>query len=128
MNLTIKVSVGELVDKISILQIKKEKIENKEKVKSINYELNYLNIYFNELLEENSELNTLFSKLKCVNFALWEIEDKIRILENNKIFNDEFIKLARSVYKTNDQRFEIKNQINQLFNSEIIEVKSYEKY
>lgn len=129
MNAEISVSIGELVDKITILKIKKKKIKDKNKLIKIVYELNLLENILSELLPKKSkEFTNLFNKLRETNNKLWEIEDDIRKLENNKDFSDEFIKLARSVYITNDYRFEIKNKINLISSSEIQEVKSYEKY
>lgn len=129
MNAKISVSIGELVDKITILQIKKKEIKDKKKLIKIEYELNLLENILSELLPKKSkEFTNLFNKLRETNNKLWEIEDDIRKLENKKDFSDEFIKLARSVYITNDYRFEIKNKINLTLSSEIQEVKSYEKY
>lgn len=129
MEIQVNISVGELVDKITILQIKKEKITNLEKINKVSYELELLENSFNSIKKSDSkELRDLINELKKINQKLWVIEDDIRLLEKNKNFESEFIKLARSVYITNDKRFDIKNKINKLFSSNVEEVKSYEKY
>ena len=129
MEIQINISVGELIDKITILQIKKEKIANLKKVKKVSYELELLENSLNSFeTSKTAELKNLMIELKKINQKLWKIEDDIRLLEKNKKFDDNFIKLARSVYITNDERFEVKNKINKLFSSEIEEVKSYEEY
>jgi len=129
MEIQINISVGELIDKITILQIKKEKIANLEKVKKVSYELELLEHSLNSFeTSKTDELKNLMTELKKINQKLWKIEDDIRLLEKNKKFDDNFIMLARSVYITNDERFEVKNKINKLFSSEIEEVKSYEQY
>tara|TARA_B100001057_G_C22606775_1_gene854993 strand:- start:459 stop:848 length:390 start_codon:yes stop_codon:yes gene_type:complete len=129
MEIQINISVGELIDKITILQIKKEKITNLEKVKKVTYELELLENSLNLFkARETEELKNLMNELKLINEKLWVIEDDIRLLEKNKKFESEFIELARSVYTTNDQRFEVKNKINKLFSSNVEEVKSYEEY
>ena len=126
MKIKADISVGELIDKISILEIKLEKISNPEKNKNIQIELDLLVSFYKKI--KNNELDEIKDKLKNTNLKLWNIEDEIRACEKNKDFGDNFIKLARSVYITNDQRFELKNSINELFSSEIKEVKSYESY
>ena len=129
MEIQINISVGELIDKITILQIKKEKITNLEKVEKVSYELELLENSLNSFKTgETEELKKLMNELKIINEKLWGIEDDIRLLEKNKKFESEFIELARSVYKTNDERFEVKNKINKLFSSNVEEVKSYEEY
>ena len=112
------ISIGELVDKITILEIKKNKLKN-SKLENVLKELNFLR----ELIEKNKIVITddLFSQLKEINLSLWNIEDQIRIKEKKKEFDNSFIELARSVYFTNDKRSEIKKIINQMFNSEITE-------
>lgn len=124
----IPVSLGELVDKITILEIKLEKIKNKQKNKNINFELKLLCEQLENLNLDKSEIQNLKELLLKINLELWEIEDQIRILEKKHEFGSKFIKLARLVYKKNDLRFETKNKINILFSSEVIEEKSYEKY
>jgi|TARA_B100000003_G_scaffold168930_1_gene155872 hypothetical protein len=121
----VPISIGELIDKITILEIKKDKLKNL-KLKNILNELSFLRA----VLEKNSIFipDEIFLQLKSINLTLWDIEDKIRIKEKNKEFDNEFIKLARSVYLNNDRRSETKKELNIMFNSEIIEEKSYEKY
>lgn len=129
MEVQINISVGELIDKITILQIKTEKITNLEKVKKVSYELQLLENILNSFEKSKiNELENLMIELKKINQKLWVIEDDIRLHEKNKKFDNNFIELARSVYITNDERFEIKNKINRLFSSDIEEVKSYEEY
>ena len=128
MKVSVPISLGELLDKISILEIKNKKILNESKILNIKKELNGLNKVLDELNINLSESNSLYNKLYKINLTLWGIEDSIRVLEKNEDFGDKFIELARAVYKTNDQRFEIKNDINKLFNSEYVEEKSYEDY
>lgn len=122
--INIPISIGELFDRISILKIKLEKIQNKEKLKNIKKELLLLN---NLLIDVDvSNIKYLITQLKETNLILWDTEDKIRIKERNFEFDEEFIQLARNVYITNDKRSEIKRKINLLTNSELIEEKSYE--
>lgn len=121
----IDVSVGEIVDKLSILEIKKNNISDRDKLVNINSEFEYLySIVFNDLLIDYED----FSGLVLINEELWKIENKIRIKERRKIFDSEFISLARSVYITNDKRSEIKKYINLKYGSIFTEEKSYEKY
>ena len=126
MEIRASISVGELVDKITILEIKLNKIKNPEKLQNIKNELKVLNEYFVKI--ENDQLNQLKNKLKDTNLKLWQIEDDIRVCEKNQDFSSSFINLARSVYITNDERFELKNSINEIYSSVIKEVKSYEGY
>ena len=129
MEILINISVGELIDKITILQIKKDKISDLEKVKKVSFELEILENSLNSFkTNKTNELKVLMDDLKEINQKLWTIEDDIRLLEKNKQFDKNFIDLARSGYITNDQRFEVKNKINKLFLSDIEEVKSYEEY
>ena len=123
--INVPISVGELIDKVSILEIKKDKLKNL-KLKNILKELSFLRA----VIEKNSILipDEIFLQLKSINLTLWDIEDKIRIKEKNKEFDNEFIELARSVYLNNDRRSETKKELNIMFNSGIIEEKSYEKY
>ena len=123
--INVPISVGELIDKITILEIKKDKLKNL-KLKNILKELSFLRA----VLEKNSIFipDEIYFQLKSINLKLWDIEDKIRIKEKNKEFDNEFIKLARSVYLNNDRRSETKKELNIMLNSEIIEEKSYEKY
>ena len=123
LNIVIPVSLGELIDKITILEIKKEHIQEAKKLKNINKELGSLKKI---LLDANLHIDSkLINQLKKVNNILWNIEDEIRIKENDKEFDNEFIKLARSVYKENDKRALIKEEINYTYNSELIEEKYY---
>jgi peptidoglycan hydrolase CwlO-like protein len=124
--ITCQISLGELVDKITILEIKSEKITDSAKLEHISKELNTLNKSLDEL--NLSGLTELKAGLKEVNGKLWVIEDDIREKERNSVFDDEFIQLARSVYVTNDERFRLKNTINTKFGSHINEVKSYKEY
>ena len=116
------------MDKITILEIKIEKITNEEKLKEVKLEQEYLKKIYDSVDKDRKILNNFKSELKKINSELWEIEDSIRILEIKKDFGDNFIQLARSVYFTNDERFEVKNKINIHFGSEISEQKQYEKY
>jgi hypothetical protein len=123
MSVSIPVSIGELWDKYSILEIKQEKIKDVDKLKYIKDELDYLEPFI-----KDNKFDELFNNLKQVNLNLWKIEDDIREKELKNQFDDHFIDLARMVYKTNDRRAEIKKEINNKFNSMIHEVKSYKKY
>ena len=124
---SIPVSVGEMIDKLSILQVKKNKIIDENKLEFINKEFELLYNLSSEYLN-NLEIELIYSKLILVNTNLWDIEDKLRILEKEKKFDTEFIALARKVYFTNDERFRLKNEINLLTSSEIREIKDYVKY
>jgi hypothetical protein len=117
----IPVSIGELYDKYTILQIKKEKINNIDKLAYITTELTHLQ----PLIDKFKLELELAEKIKNVNERLWEIEDNIRIKESKLEFDEEFIKLARLVYKTNDERYSIKAMINNIYNSAIQEIKDY---
>ena len=128
MLVNIPVSVGELFDKVSILEIKKKKIKNREHLKTIKYELNKLNLIIKKKRLNSRLIRTEFNKLKNINLRLWNIEDKKRKYEKNKNFDGNFIYLARKVYLLNDKRALIKLNINNLSGSQIKEVKSYEKY
>ena len=121
------VSLGELVDKISILHIKNINIKDEEKIKLIREELELLNQTLNKHINNNDIQNYLDSLIE-INSKLWVIEDDIRDCERNKKFDQTFIELARSVYFTNDKRSEVKLEINKKFGSKIIEVKSYKEY
>ena len=121
------ISLGELIDKISILVIKEKKITDEKKNNLIHEELTLLNKTLNEIINNNA-INNYLKQLIDVNSTLWKIEDEIRDCEKNKKFDQKFIELARSVYITNDRRAEIKLEINKKFGSKIVEVKSYKKY
>lgn len=119
MIIEIPVSIGEIVDKISILEIKQQKIKDEAKLRNVSLELTLLK-------EKISHLNIDYNSLKYTNSQLWDIEDRIRQKEKNQQFDSEFIDIARSVYQLNDRRAELKKQINLEFNSELQEEKSYE--
>ena len=121
------VSLGELVDKISILHIKNKNIKDDEKLKLIREELKLLTITLDRHLKKN-DIQEFLDALIKINSELWIIEDEIRDCERSKKFDEKFISLARSVYITNDKRSKIKLDINKKFGSEIVEVKSYEEY
>ena len=121
-----EVSAGELIDKITILEIKKEKIKNQEKLKEIIKELSSLSSTMVELIPDISKVEKLKHNLKEINLKLWDIEDGKRSAEKNKDFSKKFIELARNVYKFNDERAKIKLLINNELGSNIKEVKSYE--
>ena len=127
MIITTPVSLGELVDKISILHIKNNNIKDDEKLKLIREELKLLTITLDGHLKKN-DIQEFLDALIKINSELWIIEDQIRDCERSKKFDEKFISLARSVYITNDKRSEIKLDINKKFGSEIVEVKSYEEY
>jgi len=125
----VEVSIGEFLDKISILELKLLNITDKVKLVNIQREFYYLNPFCTELLETyGGELKSLYLKLSRINGDLWVIEDKLRELESEKRFDEEFVELARSVYFTNDKRAEVKKDINLLTGSELIEEKSYKDY
>ena len=128
MSIKIELSIGELLDKISILQIKAERIDDPSKVKNINKELDVLMSLWNDSPYSDTNLSSEINELKNINEALWDIEDKIRDKERNQLFDKDFIELARSVYFTNDKRAEIKRIINGKTGSELIEEKSYSDY
>ena len=121
------ISLGELVDKISILMIKKKNISDSIKLQHVNKELEFLQKTLKKYISED-EINEFLLKLVNINSKLWEIEDDIRECERKKSFDQTFIDLARSVYFTNDERAKVKNDINKTFGSELVEVKSYEEY
>lgn len=123
-----EISVGELLDKISILEIKQKNLKDNEKIKIVNKELESLNMTLKKEVTMTEEIQSLYQDLKKINSILWDIEDGKRDCERNKDFGDKFIELARSVYIENDNRSKIKNKINQLSGSNISEVKSYDKY
>ncbi len=122
------VSVGEVFDKITILEIKRECIKSQAKLVHVNNELERLISLIKGNIENNDTLNKLVDELKTINKKLWNIEDEIRICEKNSNFGNEFVQLARDVYFTNDRRAAIKFEINDLMGSTLVEVKSYEEY
>ena len=121
-----EISAGELIDKITILEIKKAKISNEDKLSEIKKELSSLNLTFKKFITEEAIILKQKEELKKINLKLWNIEDGKRMAEKNKKFDDTFIELARNVYKLNDQRAKIKLEINKILGSNIKEVKSYE--
>jgi hypothetical protein len=125
----IEVSNGEILDKITILVIKSKMITDPVKLKNINNELDELKPFLDVVgYESNSTVNSLVKELESVNEKLWNVEDKLRDKERSKQFDDEFIKLARDVYFTNDERARIKKHLNEVTNSKLVEEKSYQKY
>lgn len=128
MTLTIQVGAGEFLDKYSILEIKSGKITDPEKLNNVLKEKNILTDDFNNMVHSNAVVAKLYSELLNINNLLWEVEDKLRILEKDKDFSDTFINLARLVYNYNDLRADIKKRINITAGSEIIEEKFYIKY
>ena len=124
----VEVSVGELLDKISILEIKKEKIKDPEKLKFINDEYNVLKTQLNQNIKTDEKLKTLFKSLKEINSKLWVIEDDKRLCEKNSDFTEKFIKLSRDVHFLNDDRAKIKLEMNEHAGSTIREIKEYTKY
>ena len=120
-----EISAGELVDKITILEIKKKKIKDQEKLAEVDKELISLNNTFQKNISQNADLKNMIKDLKEINLKLWDIEDGKREAEKNKKFDNKFIELARNVYKLNDERAKIKLKINQFLGSNIKDVKSY---
>ena len=123
-----EISAGELLDKISILEIKLEKIKNKANQEKINKEYKILKKVQNSSIEVTEKLKALFKKIKEVNQNLWDIEDKLRFCEKNKDFGKNFIELARAVYFNNTKRANIKSEINKILGSNIKEIKQYSNY
>jgi len=124
----IPISPGELLDKITILQIKAERISDPAKVANVTTELEMLEEVWREAVSDDDEIRALSAELRKINEALWDIEDDIRDEERNKRFGDRFIELARAVYVTNDRRAEAKKKVNLHLNSSIVEEKSYQDY
>ena len=124
----VEVSVGELLDKISILEIKKEKIKDIKKLKFINDEYNVLKKQLDKNVKSDEKLNSLFKSLKEINKKLWVIEDDKRLCEKNSDFGEKFIKLSRDVHFINDDRAKIKLEINNHTGSKIKEIKEYTNY
>ena len=127
MIINVAISLGELIDKISILLIKKKNIKDQKKLEFIKQELEILQNTLDQSLD-NKKIEFYLNKLISINSQLWKIEDEIRDCERDKNFDQKFIDLARSVYITNDKRSAIKLEINNLFGSKLVEVNSYEKY
>ena len=124
----IEVSIGELLDKISILEIKQHKIKDLEKLKFIKEEYSILNDQLNKNIKSDEKLNNLFSSLKEINAKLWVIEDEKRQCEKDQSFTDKFIKLSRDVHFLNDKRAKIKLEINDYTGSNVKEIKEYTNY
>jgi hypothetical protein len=128
MNILVEISPAELIDKLTILEIKLELIEDESKRANVKREYSLLISAYQAIIVENEQLRELTSTLKHINRELWDIEDNIRAEERAKSFGARFIELARSVYRTNDRRAAVKRQINALLNSPIPEEKSYGDY
>jgi len=124
----VEVSVGELLDKISILEIKKEKIKDNSKLKFIDDEYNVLKEQLKNNVKNDEKLNKLFLSLKEINSKLWVIEDDKRMCEKNSDFSEKFVELSRNIHFLNDKRAKIKLEINQLTGSKIREIKEYTDY
>jgi len=120
-----EISAGELIDKITILEIKKVKINDSEKLMNVEKELSSLNDTFKKSIPDPSKIKTLIDKLKSINLKLWDIENEKRLAEKNSDFGEKFIELARNVYKNNDERSKTKLEINNILGSSIKEIKSY---
>ena len=124
----VEVSVGELLDKITILEIKKEKIKDEKSLKFINDEYNILKSEFDKNIKFNEDLKKLFNSLKEINSKLWLIEDEKRMFEKNSDFNEKFIKVSRDIHFLNDERSKVKLEINSQTGSKIREIKKYADY
>ena len=123
-----EISAGELLDKISILEIKLEKVKDKTNLEEINKEYKILKEVQDSNIETTEKLKALFNDIKEINLNLWDIEDRLRICEKNKDFGQSFIELARLVYLNNDKRSKIKSEINKILGSNIKEIKQYVNY
>lgn len=128
MNISVEVSTGEFLDKITILEIKAERIQDPAKLVNIHRELDILRQTWADSPASQTDISVLLAELKAINESLWEIEDRIRIKESEAAFDNEFIELARSVYIINDKRAEVKRQLNQALGSNLMEEKSYADY
>lgn len=128
MSIKIDISYGELLDKITILEIKSERIADEAKLENVRTELRVLQDCWDKEGIVDKEISLHKNNLKKINETLWDIEDEIRELEATKSFGDAFIRLARSVYKTNDERAAVKRKINEALGSALIEEKSYQDY
>jgi len=126
--ISVPVSFGEVVDKITILEIKSERIHDPDKVANVRHELEMLERTWTDATRGKPDVSDARARLKAVNEELWEIEDEIRVKESQKAFDEKFIELARSVYVTNDRRADIKKEINLALGSELVEEKSYQDY
>ena len=123
-----EISPGELLDKISILEIKLEKVKDKNSLEEIKKEYKILKEIQTSSINIMGKIKDLFQSVKNVNIKLWNIEDKLRVCEKNKNFDKNFIELARGVYFANDERAELKSKINKILKSNIIEIKQYDNY
>jgi hypothetical protein len=128
MNVKVEISIGEFFDKVTILEIKNERIKDADKLININKELSALNALLAELPFSREDVAAEVAELKQINESLWVIEDDIRDKESKKQFDDKFVELARAVYITNDKRSDVKRQINLKLGSDFVEEKSYEEY
>ena len=128
MFLKVEISAGELIDKITILEIKSDRITDAQKLIHVRRELELLKSACDQALEPSARLKQLTDELRSVNAELWRIEDEIRDCERSKDFGPKFIELARSVYHDNDRRFDCKRRINELVGSTLVEQKSYAQY
>lgn len=124
-SLTAEVSPGELIDKITILEIKRDRIRDQRKLANVRAELNVLCQTRDAAIAPSAELRRLTDELRSINEALWDVEDELRVCEKNADFGDRFILLARAVYKTNDRRAAVKYEVNRLLQSRLFEEKSY---
>lgn len=128
MSISTEISYGEFLDKLTILDIKSERIQDKDKLANVLHERDVLNKIWKQHEKSSIDIESEYSALKKINEQLWEIEDNIRDKERNKEFDQEFIELARSVYVTNDERAKIKKVINLKLGSDLVEEKSYSDY
>ena len=128
MEINVPISTGELIDKITILEIKKNKLKNVEKIQNVKKELNLLNQIYLKIMTKNKKIETIEKQLKKINLQLWDIEESIRDCERRNDFGEDFIELSRKIYIKNDLRYNIKNEINKASSSKIFEEKSYSKY
>lgn len=128
MNVNVEISIGEFFDKVTILEIKKERISDEAKLVNVNNELDALNLLLRSLSFSRADVENEIKELKEINEKIWVIEDDIRDKEAAKEFDERFIELGRAVYFTNDRRAEVKRLINQKLGSDFVEEKSYQKY
>ena len=128
MNVNVEISIGEFFDKVTILEIKKERISDEAKLVNVNKELDALNVLLDSLSFSRADVENEIKELKEINEKIWVIEDDIRDKEAAKEFDERFIELGRAVYFTNDRRAEVKRLINQKLGSDFVEEKSYQKY
>jgi len=128
MNILVEIAPGELIDKITILEIKIENIRDQRRLENVKHEYRILRDIYKSSVPESEALSVLAAKLKTINQKIWQLEDDIRDCERVQDFGPKFIGIARSVYRTNDERASVKRQINELLGSKIIEEKSYSSY